>query len=210
MSYNPDAVQRYETAAPAPTRSDFNAAPIKYTADSASASAAINTTRADAANGNFLANMHGGRIRGRHHRRLTSKLHTTRSKRLSRRVKRRCISSSSSNSKKSRSTVRKQGDAFKTRVNRRLRIRMMQRRIKKRINNSSTLKLRLRMHGGIGGTDNANPVNSNSNSNSNYVVPQHGHSCAAGETNCAGNEAAVLLSAKNQMTAYAHGDSVSA
>lgn len=85
---------------------------------------------------------------------------------------------------------------------------MMQRRIKKRINNSSTLKLRLRMHGGIGGTDNANPVNSNSDSN--YVVPQHGHSCAAGETNCAGNEAAVLLSAKNQMTAYAHGDSVSA
>lgn len=202
MSYNPDAVQRYETAAPAPTRSDFNAAPIKYTADSASASAAINTTRADAANGNFLANMHGGRIRGRHHRRLTSKLHTARSKRLSRRVKRRRISSS--NSKKSRSTVRQQGDAFKTRVNRRLRIRMMQRRIKKRINNSSTLKLRLRMHGGIGGTDNANPVNSN------YVVPQHGHSCAAGETNCAGNEAAVLLSAKNQMTAYAHGDSVSA
>ena len=76
-------------------------------------------------------------------------------------------------------------------MNRRLRIRMVQRRIKR-----NTAAAKLQMRGG------------SSNENDHYTVPQHGHSCAEGELNCAGNEASVLLAAKNQMTANAHGDSL--
>lgn len=90
--------------------------------------------------------------------------------------------------------MRRQGAAFKTRVSRRLRIRMVQRRIKKR--NAATAKFQMR-----GGSD-------SDAENADYTVPQHGHSCGQGELNCAGNEASVLLAAKNQMTANAHGDSL--
>ena len=192
MSYNPDAIQRYETAAPAPTRADFAPAPIKYTAESSSASAALNTVRADAANGNMLNNMHGGWIRSRRNRhRYTStiKLRGGRRRRGSR---------GSRGRRDSRGT-RRQGAAFKTRVSRRLRIRMVQRRIKKR--NAASAKLQMRGGSSDGGSE-------SNTENANYTVPQHGHSCAQGELNCAGNEASVLLAAKNQMTANAHGDSL--
>ena len=183
MANDPDAIQRHETAAPAPTRADFAPEPIKYTAESSSASAAINTVRADAANGNMLNNMRGGWIPGR----------SRRSSRRSSRNKHHKLRGGRSRSR-SRSR-RRQGAAFKTRVNRRLRIRMVQRRIKKR--NAATAKLQMR--GGSG------ELNADTN---NYTVPQHGHSCGQGELNCAGNEASVLLAAKNQMTANAHGDTL--
>ena len=198
MSYNPDAIQRYETAAPAPTRADFAPAPIKYTAESSSASAALNTVRADAANGNMLNNMHGGWIpggsksrsrRNRHRYTSTIKLRGGRRRRGSR-----C-----SRGRRDSRGMRRQGAAFKTRVSRRLRIRMVQRRIKKR--NAASAKLQMRGGSSDGGSE-------SNTENANYTVPQHGHSCAQGELNCAGNEASVLLAAKNQMTANAHGDSL--
>ena len=87
-------------------------------------------------------------------------------------------------------------------MSRRLRIRMVQRRIKKR--NAASAKLQLRGGGGGGGGDSSESTTENAE----LTVPQHGHSCGQGELNCAGNEAAVLLSAKNQITANAHGDSL--
>jgi len=186
MANNPDAIQRHETAAPAPTRTDFAPEPIKYTAESSSASAAINTVRADAANGNMLNNMRGGWISGR------SRRSSRRSTRRSSRNKHKLRGGRSRSRSRSRSRHR-QGAAFKTRVSRRLRIRMVQRRIKKR--NAATAKLQMR--GGSG------ELNAETNK---YTVPQHGHSCGQGELNCAGNEASVLLAANNQMIANAHGD----
>lgn len=74
---------------------------------------------------------------------------------------------------------------------------MIQRRIKK--HNEATAKMQMR-----GGSS-----ENNSSVNENYTVPQHGHSCKPDEINCPGNDAAVMLAAKNQMTANAHGDSLS-
>lgn len=79
-------------------------------------------------------------------------------------------------------TRRRRLTASDARVSRRLRIRMMQRRIKK-------LKSR-RMRGGDTNT-----------------VPQHGASCSKEQPNCAGNIAQTLLSVQAQGVANSHGDS---
>lgn len=198
-----DTIRRYETAAPAPSRADFLPAPIKYTADSSSPSAAINTVREDAANGNMLNNMHGGWITSNRSNR--SNRHNKcryRNSTINRGGRGRCGRCRRRNGRCTRRRSRRQGPAFKTRVSRRLRIRMVQRRIKKR--NASSGKLQLH-YGGGGGSGSGSESNTE---NAEFTVPQHGNSCGQGELNCAGNEAAILLATKNQMTANAHGDTV--
>ena len=83
-------------------------------------------------------------------------------------------------------------------MSRRLRLRLLQRRIKKRKNSAKQLHLQLQMRGG--GGDGAVE-------GSTLTVPQHGRSCSPGELNCAGTSTASILGASNQMEANSLGDS---
>jgi hypothetical protein len=161
--------------------------------------------QADAAKGNMMANMHGGWVpdkRGIVH--IVTKAKPERSVKTGSRTRSSFRSRSRSRSrtvrrggKRSlRRRFRKQGNSFKRRVSRRIRLRLLQRHIKKRrvaasIKRSNALMMGGNAGGDMGGGD---------------PVPQHGASCAPDAPNCAGNAAASLLTANRQATMNAHGD----
>ena len=208
MSKYIDAVTRTETAAAAPNAADLKPPPLQYTAQQASPAAAIDSVQADAAKGNMMANMHGGWVpdkRGIVH--IVTK--ASGNKKNGSRSRSRSTSGSRSRTirrggkRRLSRRFRKQGCSFKRRVSRRIRLRLLQLRIKKRniisSRNRSNAKMQKMMRGGnnndadnIGGGD---------------KVPQHGASCTPGIPNCPGNSAASLLDASRQATANAHGDS---
>jgi hypothetical protein len=159
---------------------DYTAPPLKYNADSASPAAAIDTTRTNDVKSNTMNNMHGGRGMAVSRRKKNKSSHTTRRGGGSRRRYRRRYSKTQI-----------------SRMSRRLRMRMLQRRIKKRKNSAKQLHLQLQMRGG--GGDGAVE-------GGNLTVPQHGHSCSPGELNCAGTSTSTILSASNQMEANSLGD----
>jgi hypothetical protein len=82
-------------------------------------------------------------------------------------------------------TRRNRSSAFDARVSRRLRLRMLQRRIKKRKSRRRTLLEMQR--GGV-------------------FVPQHGTSCQPGQSNCPGNTTQALMSVNAQAVANSRGD----
>lgn len=164
---------------------NYTAPPLKYNADSASPAAAIDTTRANDVKSNTMNNMHGGRGMAVSRRKKSKSPHTTR-RGGSRRYRRR-------HSRNSRNYSKPQI----SRMSRRLRMRLLQRRIKKRKNSAKQLHLQLQMRGG--GGDGAVEGD-------NLTVPQHGHSCSRGELNCAGTSTASILVASNQMEANSLGD----
>ena len=82
-------------------------------------------------------------------------------------------------------TRRIRSSAFDARVSRRLRLRMLQRRIKKRKSRRRTL-LELQRGG--------------------EFVPQHGISCQPGQSNCPGNTTQALMSVNAQAVANSRGD----
>jgi hypothetical protein len=82
---------------------------------------------------------------------------------------------------------------------------MLQRRIKKRKSRrhgSLQRQLQLQMRGGSGGGQ--VPLQP-----AVQTVPQHGSSCTAGDTNCAGNISKGILDLNAQAVANSHGDKVS-
>ena len=200
---NLDAVIRSDTPAAAPTAADLKPPALEYTAQQASPAAAIDSVQADAAKGNMMANMHGGWVPDKHgivH--LVTK--TSRSNKKGSRRSRsrsRTIRRGGKRSLLSRQ-FRKQGSSFKRRVSRRIRLRLLQLRIKKRNIESarrsrSNAKMQKMMRGG--NTEQAG---------SNDPVPQHGPSCSGdSDPNCPGLAAASLLTANRQATAYERGDS---
>ena len=161
---------------------NYTAPPLKYNAESASPAAAIDTTRANDVKSNTMNNMHGGRGMAVSRRKKSKSSHNTRRGGGSHRYRRRYSKTQIS------------------RMSRRLRMRLLQRRIKKRKNSAKQLHLQLQMRGG--GGDGAVE-------GGNLTVPQHGHSCSPGELNCAGNSTATILTASNQMEANSLGDTAS-
>lgn len=205
-----DGVTRSVTPVAAPTAADIKPLPLTYTAEQASPTAAINSVNADAAKGNMMANMHGGWVPDKRGIvRIVTKTHSSRSKkngsrsrsksRTIRRGGKRATRGGRSRTRIARRRFRKQGSSFKRRVSRRIRMRLLERHIKKRSIGSSNSNMQKMMRGGdndaagMGGGD---------------PVPQHGASCAPGAPNCPGNAAASLLTANRQATANAHGDSI--
>jgi hypothetical protein len=105
-----------------------------------------------------------------------------------------------------RQSRRRQSSAFDARVSRRLRLLMLQRRIKKRSSRRrKSLRLRLQLHGGSGGAG----VPLQPGPEKTPTVPQHGASCTPGEPNCAGNITQGILSLNAQAVANSHGDTAS-
>lgn len=105
-----------------------------------------------------------------------------------------------------RRSRRQQSSAFDARVSRRMRLLMLQRRIKKRSSRRrKSLRLRLQLHGGSGGAG----VPLQPESETTPTVPQHGASCTRGEPNCAGNITQGILSLNAQAVANSHGDTAS-
>jgi len=203
---NIDRVFRTATPAPPPTAKDIKPEPLKFNAEQASPSAAINSVQADAAKGNMLANMHGGWVpdkRGIVH--VVTKARTNRSAKPGSRTNRTNKSRTIRRGGKSRCRsslrrrFRKQGSSFKRRVSRRIRLRFLQRHIKKR-SAASIKRSNALMMGGNGNADTATDMGGGD------PVPQHGASCAPNAPNCAGNAAASLLTANRQATMNAHGD----
>jgi len=200
-----DGVSRTVTPAPAPSAEELKPVPLMYTADQASPAAAIDSVKTDAANGNMVANMHGGWVPDKRGIvRIVTKTHSSRSKKNGSRSRSRTIRRGGKRATRSRTRIarrrfRKQGSSFKRRVSRRIRMRLLERHIKKRRSTNSNMQKMMR--GGdndaaaMGGGD---PV----------PVPQHGASCVPDAPNCAGNAAASLLTANRQATANAHGDSI--
>lgn len=105
-----------------------------------------------------------------------------------------------------RRSRRQQSSAFDARVSRRMRLLMLQRRIKKRSSRRrKSLRLRLQLHGGSGGAG----VPLQPESETTPTVPQHGASCTRGEPNCAGSITQGILSLNAQAVANSHGDTAS-
>jgi hypothetical protein len=184
---NLDQVSRSETHAAAPTAADLKPPPLQYTAQQASPAAAIDSVQADAAKGNMMANMHGGWVpdkRGIVHI-VTKPSRSNKKGSRSRTIRR--------GGKRGRK-FRKQGSSFKHRVSRRIRMRLLERHIKKHTVGSNSMMQKM-MRGG-----------NNEVALDAQTVPQHGASCAPDAPNCPGNAAASLLTAKRQGIANAHGD----
>lgn len=156
-----------------------------------SAQAAIQAVNADSEKANMQNNMHGGWVPNPPKTKVvkSKKVKGGRGRRRSYRTQRRY----------SRSNV------YDARVSRRLRMRMLQRRIKKRKSRrhgSLQRQLQLQMRGGSGGGQ--VPLQP-----AVQTVPQHGSSCTAGDTNCAGNISKGILDLNAQAVANSHGDKVS-
>ena len=164
--------------------------PILIDPSRQSPQAAINAVNADSDKANMLNNMHGGWVPNPKTKVVKSKkVKGGRGRRRSYRTRRRY----------SRSNV------YDARVSRRLRMRMLQRRIKKRKSRrhgSLQRQLQLQMRGGSGGGQ--VPLQP-----AVQTVPQHGSSCTAGDTNCAGNISKGILDLNAQAVANSHGDKVS-
>ena len=200
-----DGVTRSVTPVAAPSAADIKPVPLTYTAEQASPTASIDSVKADAAKGNMMANMHGGWVPDKRGIvRIVTKTHSSRSKKNGSRSRSRTIRRGGKRATRGRSRIarrrfQKQGSSFKRRVSRRIRMRLLERHIKKRRIGSSKSNMQKMMRGGdndaaaMGGGD---------------QVPQHGASCVPGAPNCAGNAAASLLTANRQATANAHGDSI--
>ena len=165
--------------------------PILIDPSRQSPQAAINAVNADSDKANMLNNMHGGWVPNPPKTKVvkSKKVKGGRGRRRSYRTRRRY----------SRSNV------YDARVSRRLRMRMLQRRIKKRKSRrhgslQRQRQLQLQMRGGSGQQVPLQPV---------QTVPQHGSSCTAGDTNCAGNISKGILDLNAQAVANSHGDKVS-
>jgi len=208
-----DGVTRSVTPAPAPQSQDLKPTPLQYTAEQASPAAAINSVQADAAKGNMMANMHGGWVpdkRGIVH--IVTKTKASRSKKKGSRSKSKFRSRSRTirrGGKRSSSLnrrFRKQGSSFKRRVSRRIRMRLLERHIKKHNIASATMSKSNTMMQKMmrGGNNDTNPAGMGGGD----PVPQHGASCSQGMPNCPGLAAASLLTANRQATMNSHGDSV--
>lgn len=210
---NIDAVTRTETPAPAPTTKDLTPPALQYTAQQASPAAAIDSVQADATKGNMMANMHGGWVPDKRgivnivtNAASRSKKKGAMSKTKSRyRSRSRTIRRGGRGRGRLSRRFRKQGSSFKHRVSRRIRLRLLQMRIKKRNiasasrSSRSNAKMQKPMRGG--NTDAAVL-------GQNDLVPQHGASCSGdADPNCPGLAAESLLTANRQSTANAHGDS---
>jgi hypothetical protein len=98
---------------------------------------------------------------------------------------------------------RKQGSSFKRRVSRRIRMRLLQMRIKKRnIASASRSRTKTMMQKTMRGGNGDLALGDKD------LVPQHGSSCSGNaDPNCPGLAAESLLTASRQSTANAHGDS---
>jgi hypothetical protein len=198
-----DGVNRSVTPAPAPSAEELKPVPLTYTADQASPAAAIDSVKTDAAKGNMVANMHGGWVPDKRGIvRIVTKTHSSRSKKNGSRSKSRTIRRGGKRATRSRTRIarrrfRKQGSSFKRRVSRRIRMRLLERHIKKRRSTNSNMQKMMR-----GGDNDAAAMGGGE------PVPQHGASCVPDAPNCAGNAAASLLTANRQATANAHGDSI--
>ena len=200
---NLDAVTRTATPVAAPDAAAIKPPALVYTADQASPSAAIESVQADAAKGNMAANMKGGWVpdkRGIVH--IVTKAKPERSVKNGSRTRSSFMSRSRTvrrGGKRSlRRRFRKQGNSFKRRVSRRIRLRLLQRNIKKRRVAASIKRSNALMMGGN--------IDAGSDMGGGDPVPQHGASCAPDAPNCAGNAAASLLTANRQATMNAHGD----
>jgi len=210
-----DAVIRTETSAAAPTADDLKPPALKYTPQQSSPAAAIDSVQADAAKGNMMANMHGGWVPDKRGIVNIITNAASRSKKKGPRSKSKSKSKSKFGSRsRSRSRTirrggkggmsrrfRKQGSSFKHRVSRRIRLRLLQLRIKKRnIAAASRSRSKARMQKMMRGGD-IQPVGAK------VPVPQHGASCSGdADPNCPGLAAESLLTASRQSTANAHGD----
>ena len=197
LNLNP--VSRSATHAVAPTAQDLKPPPLQYTAQQASPAAAIDSVQADAAKGNMMANMHGGWVpdkRGIVHI-VTTKVSRSNKKSSRSRSRSRSGSRTIRRGGKRGRRFRKQGSSFKRRVSRRIRMRLLERHIKKHSIGSNAMMQKM-MRGG----------NNDTNIGGGDRVPQHGASCSgSADPNCPGNAAASLLDATRQATANAHGDS---
>lgn len=199
---NLDQVSRSETRAAAPTAADLKPPPLQYTAQQASPAAAIDSVQADAAKGNMMANMHGGWVpdkRGIVH--IVTKPSRSNKKRSRSRSMSRSMSRSRSRSRTIRRggkrgrKFRKQGSSFKHRVSRRIRMRLLERHIKKHSIGSNSMMQKMMRGGNNEVAADAAPV------------PQHGRSCSGNtDPNCPGLAAESLLTASRQSTVNAHGD----
>lgn len=169
--------------------------PMIVPANAASSKAAIEAVTADSTNANTLNNMKiGGWM-------PNAKTKAVKSKKVKvGGVRRR------SGRRSGRRSRRQQSSAFDARVSRRMRLLMLQRRIKKRSSRRrKSLRLRLQLHGGSGGAD----VPLQPESETTPTVPQHGASCTLGEPSCAGNITQGILSLNAQAVANSHGDTAS-
>ena len=198
---NLDAVTRTATPVAAPDATAIKPPALVYTAEQASPSAAINSVQADAAKGNMMANMKGGWVPDKHgivH--IVTKAKTNRSVKTGSRTRSRSRSRTVRRGGKRslRRRFRKQGNSFKRRVSRRIRLRFLQRHIKKRRVAASIKRSNALMRGGN--------IDAGGDMGGGDPVPQHGASCAPDAPNCAGNAAASLLTANRQATMNAHGD----
>lgn len=182
-------IRRTATLEPAP---HAVVQPIIVDSSRQSPQAAIQAVNADSDKANMLNNMHGGWVPNPKTKVVKSKkVKGGRGRRRSYRTRRRY----------SRSNV------YDARVSRRLRMRMLQRRIKKRKSRrhgslQRQRQLQLQMRGGSGGGQ--VPLQP-----AVQTVPQHGTSCTPGDTNCAGNISKGILDLNAQAVANSHGDKVS-
>jgi hypothetical protein len=171
--------------------------PMIVPVSAASSKAAIDAVTADSIQANTLNNMKiGGWM-------PNAKTKVVKSKKVKVGGRRRSGRRSRQSRRQSR---RRQSSAFDARVSRRLRLLMLQRRIKKRSSRRrKSLRLRLQLHGGSGGAG----VPLQPESETTPTVPQHGASCTPGEPNCAGNITQGILSLNAQAVANSHGDTAS-
>jgi hypothetical protein len=171
--------------------------PILLDPSRQSPQAAIQAVNADSEKANMMNNMHGGWV-------PNPKTKVVKSKKVKE------GGSSKSRTRRRRRRRHSQSrrlNASDARVSRRLRMRMLQRRIKRRKSRrrgTRQMQMQMQMRGGSGGQVPLQPQPAV------QTVPQHGTSCTAGDTNCAGNITQGILSVNAQAVANSHGDNVSA
>lgn len=166
------AIRRDQISAPVPVA---KADPMVIPPNAASPGAAIQAVNADAARANTANNMQlGGWVP------KTKVVKSKKAKNVGGRG-----GGGSAARRRSYRPRRNRSSAFDARVSQRLRLRMLQRRIKKR---KSRRRASMRLQwGGV-------------------PVPQHGTSCMPSEPNCAGTTTQALMSVNAQAVANSHGD----
>lgn len=170
---NNNGITRSATTDPKPA---LQVQPIRLNPELDSPQAAINTVNTESEKANMLNNMHGGWV-------PKSKVKTKKIKDVKGGARRRLRRNKTYSRRGRRLT------AFDARVSRRLRMRMLQRRIKKH---------KSRRRGSLRGGQ-PDPK----------TVPQHGTSCTnPNDTNCAGNISKGMLDLSAQAAANSQGDSI--
>ena len=168
---NNNGITRSATTDPIPA---LQVQPIRLNPELESPQAAIDTVTADSEKANMLNNMHGGWV-------PKSKVKTKKIKDVKGGARRRLRRHKTYSRRGRRLT------AFDARVSRRLRMRMLQRRIKKH---------KSRRRGSLRGGQV-------------QTVPQHGASCTnPNDTNCAGNISKGMLDLSAQAAANSQGDCI--